>query len=176
MKLSLITSSVLAVGLAIAAAAPASAQEGRVRAGMLNCEGPGQTSFIVGSVTEMRCMFKPEMGRPQWYNARISRIGLDVGVTQANALAWGVFAPTKRIGPGEIAGGYGGVAAGAAVGVGGTANVLVGGSNNSVALQPLSLTGSRGLNAVAGIAHLELTSVVGPGPRRHHRHHRRHHH
>jgi len=173
MKFSLITSSVLAVGLAIAAAAPASAQNGRVRAGLLSCEGPGQTSFIVGSVTEMQCVFKPEFGGPQWYRARISRIGLDVGLTQANALAWGVFAPTKRVGPGEIAGGYGGVAAGAAVGVGGTANVLVGGSGNSVALQPLSLTGSRGLNAVAGIAHLELTPLPPP-PRRHvrHRHHR----
>jgi hypothetical protein len=142
---------------------------------MLSCEGPGQTSFIVGSVTEMRCVFRPERGQPQWYNARISRIGLDVGVTEANALAWGVFAPTKRIGPGEIAGGYGGVAAGAAVVVGGTANVLVGGSNNSVALQPLSLTGSRGLNAVAGIAHLELVSA-GPAPRGHYRHYRHHRH
>lgn len=179
MKLSLITSSVLAVGLALAAVAPASAQDGRVRVGVLNCEGPGQVSFIVGSVTQMACVFKPEYGAPQAYNAKITRIGVDIGVTTANALAWAVFAPTKRIGPGEIAGGYGGVAAGAAVVVGGTANVLLGGSNNSVALQPISLVGSRGANVVAGIAGLDLYPADGrmlrghPHWRHHgHRHHK----
>lgn len=174
MKISFTKSAMLAAGLlAIAAAVPANAQDGRVRAGVLNCEGPGQTSFIFGSVTEMGCVFKPEYGQPQRYHAKITRFGLDIGVTTANALAWAVFAPTKRIGPGEIAGGYGGVAAGAAVVVGGTANVLLGGSHNSVALQPLSLVGSRGANVVAGIAGLDLYAVEGR-PVRHHRHHRGH--
>ena len=92
---------------------------------------------------------------------KMSRAGIDIGVTTANALAWAVFAPTQKIGPGEIAGNYGGVAAGAAIVVGGTANVLFGGSNNSIALQPLSLTGSRGANVVAGVAGLELRAVPG---------------
>lgn len=180
MKISFTKSAMLAAGLLVmASAVPASAQEGRVRAGILNCEGPGQVSFIVGSVTEMGCIFKPEYGHPQRYNAKITRIGVDIGVTTANALAWAVFAPTKRIGPGEIAGGYGGVAAGAAIVVGGTANVLLGGSNNSVALQPLSLVGSRGANVVAGIAGLDLYSADGRMERghphyRHHHHHRGH--
>jgi hypothetical protein len=160
MKLNFTKSAMLAAGmLALAAAVPANAQDGRVRVGMLSCEGPGQTSFIVGSVTQMACVFKPELGKPERYDAKITRVGVDIGVTTANALAWAVFAPTKRIGPGEIAGGYGGVAAGAAIVVGGTANVLFGGSNNSVALQPLSLTGSRGANVVAGVAGLDLVAV-----------------
>lgn len=160
MKFSFTKGSMIAAGLlAIAAVTPASAQDGRVRVGMLNCEGPGQTSFIVGSVTTMSCVFRPDGGKPEKYNAKITRVGVDIGVTTANALAWAVFAPTKKIGPGEIAGGYGGVAAGAAIVVGGTANVLLGGSNNSVALQPVSLVGSRGANVVAGIAGLDLTAV-----------------
>ncbi len=180
MKISFTKSAMLAAGLLVmASAVPASAQDGRVRVGVLNCEGPGQTSFIVGSVTELGCIFKPEYGHPQRYNARITRIGVDIGVTTANALAWAVFAPTKRLGPGEIAGGYGGVAAGAAIGVGGTANVLLGGSNNSVALQPLSFVGSRGANVVAGVAGLDLFSADGRPERghphyRHHRHHKKH--
>jgi hypothetical protein len=139
--------------LAVVAATPANAL---VRAGTLDCRGGGQTSFIIGSVTEMGCIFTPNFGRRQRYVARISRFGLDVGATSENALAWAVLAPTRRIGRGEIAGSYGGVAAGATVGVGGNANVLVGGSNNTFALQPLSLQGSRGINVTAGIAGLEL--------------------
>ncbi len=166
MKLSLTKGSMIAAGLlALAAATPASAQDGRVRVGVLNCSGPGQTSYIIGSVTTMQCVFKPDAGRPENYAAKITRVGVDIGVTTENALAWVVWAPTRRIGPGEIAGRYGGVAAGAAVVVGGTANVLLGGSDNSVALQPLSLTGSRGANVVAGIAGLDLMSARKP--RRH---------
>ncbi|MES1155848.1 MAG: DUF992 domain-containing protein, partial [Pseudorhodoplanes sp.] len=36
------------------------------------------------------------------------------------------------------------------------ANVLYGGSNNSFALQPLSVEGQIGLNIFAGVAGLEL--------------------
>jgi hypothetical protein len=130
---------------------------------MLNCQGGGQTSYVLGSVTQMNCVFRPDVGRPENYTATIRRYGVDLGMTTENALAWAVMAPTARLGRGEIAGGYGGVAAGATFGVGGTANVLLGGSNNSVALQPLSLQGMRGANVVATIAGMDL---VPAGPRK----------
>ena len=40
------------------------------------------------------------------------------------------------------------------VGVG--ANALVGGSNNTIALQPVSLQGQTGLSAAAGVASMDL--------------------
>ncbi|HVG51434.1 MAG TPA: DUF992 domain-containing protein [Xanthobacteraceae bacterium] len=144
--------------LGIAAVTPANAQE-RVRAGTLQCEGGGQTSYILGSVTEMFCVFVPEYGSAQRYRATLRRFGGDVGMTTRNALAWAVLAPTRQVGPGEIAGVYGGVAAAAAFGVGGAVNVLFGGSYNSYALQPVSFQGSQGVNAAGGIASLELTPV-----------------
>jgi hypothetical protein len=137
---------------------PANAQD-RARAGTLRCEGGGQTSYVIGSVTEMSCVFVPDYGRPQSYRATIRRFGGDIGMTTRNALAWAVLAPTKQIGPGEIAGVYGGVAAAAAFGVGGAVNVLFGGSNNSFALQPISFQGTNGFNAAGGIASLELAAV-----------------
>jgi hypothetical protein len=36
------------------------------------------------------------------------------------------------------------------------ANALIGGSNNTIALQPLSIEGNRGLNVAAGVAALTL--------------------
>jgi hypothetical protein len=148
---------VLALGLAagIAVNIPAQAQS-RIQAGVLECRGGVTTSFIVGSVTDLGCLFRPNFGPPQPYHALVRRVGVDVGITERTVLAWGVFAPTRRIGPGDLAGNYGGVSAGAAIGIGGGANVLVGGSNNSFALQPLSLSGQTGLNVALGIAGLEL--------------------
>ncbi len=158
MRIDLWAAAAATVLLGMAAAMPAQAQE-RARAGTLRCEGGGQTSYVIGSVTEMSCVFVPDYGRPQSYRATIRRFGGDVGVTTRNALAWAVLAPTKQLGPGEIAGVYGGVAAAAAFGVGGAVNVLFGGSYNSYALQPLSFQGTNGFNAAGGIASLELTAV-----------------
>jgi len=158
MRLHLATAvAIAALGLAVAS--PANAQ-GSVRAGTLSCQGGGQSSWILGSQTDMMCVYQPNIGRAERYAATVRRYGVDVGSTSANALGWWVLAPTNRIGPGEIGGYYGGVAAGATVGVGGTANVLVGGSNNTFALQPVALHGSQGANLVATVAGLELRPVV----------------
>ena len=151
---------VVAFALLAAGAAPAAAQSG-VQAGVLECRGAGSISFVVGSVREFTCIYRPGLGGPVMpYHGVVRRVGLDVGVTEGSVLGWAVFAPTRDLGPGDLAGNYGGVSAGAAVGVGGNANVLVGGSNNSISLQPLSLEGQAGLNVAVAVAGLELR----PGP------------
>ncbi|MFL6846341.1 MAG: DUF992 domain-containing protein, partial [Allosphingosinicella sp.] len=43
---------------------------------------------------------------------------LDLGITQESALAWGVFAPVNRLGPGDLAGNYAGAQGSATLGVG----------------------------------------------------------
>jgi hypothetical protein len=60
-----------------------------------------------------------------------------------------VFAPQASVIPGALSGGYAGGTASATIGVGIGANALVGGSNNTVALQPLSIEGDQGLNVAA---------------------------
>jgi hypothetical protein len=148
------SSIVAAVMLVSASAMPASAQQ--VQAGVLECRSGGTIGFIIGSVTELSCLYRPDFGPRQAYRATITRAGVDIGATAISALTWAVFAPTVQIGLGDLSGNYGGVAAGATVGVGLGANVLYGGSNNSVALQPLSVEGSIGLNVFAGIAGMAL--------------------
>jgi len=135
---------------------PAAAQSG-VQAGVLECRGAGSIGFVIGSVHEFTCIFRSADGAPiAPYHGVVRKVGLDLGVTEGSVLGWAVFAPTRDIGPGDLAGNYGGVTAGAAIGVGGNANVLVGGSNSSIALQPLSLQGQAGLNLAVGVAALEL--------------------
>lgn len=143
-------------GLALLAlsSVPSSAQQ--VQVGVLECTGGETVGFIIGSVTDLNCIYRPDVGPRQAYRAVIRRAGVDVGVTPVSSLVWGVFAPTQQIGLGDLSGNYGGVTAGATVGAGLGANVLYGGSNNSFALQPLSVGGQVGLNVFAGIAGLEL--------------------
>src|SRR3984893_19509214 len=125
-----------AIGLALAATLalfPAGAGAQGVNAGLLECRGIGTTGFIIGSVHELECVFRTEYMPPVRYHGIVRKFGLDVGVTEQSVLGWGVLAPTGRIGPGDLAGTYAGVTAGAAVIVGAGANALVGGSNNTFA-------------------------------------------
>ena len=134
----------------------ADAQQPRVRVGVLECRGGASVGFVVGSVTNLGCVLRVEGVPEDHYIATIRKVGLDIGLTQETALAWGVYAPVARVGQGDLAGTYAGAQGGAAVGVGLGGNVLVGGSDNSIALQPLSLQGQVGFNVAAGLESLEL--------------------
>lgn len=148
----------LLLGIAAAALAigSAEAQQSRVKIGVLECRGGASMGFIVGSVTHLGCLLRSE-GRPdEPYVATIRKVGLDIGITQETGLAWAVFAPVERMGPGALSGNYAGAQGSAAVGVGVGANVLVGGSDNVISLQPLSLQGQTGFNVAVGLEGLEL--------------------
>ena len=127
----------------------------RVQVGILECRGGASVGFIVGSVTNLGCVLRGN-GYEDRYVATVRKVGLDLGITQESALAWGVYAPVARLGPGDLSGDYAGVQGSATIGVGVGGNVLVGGSANSIALQPLSVQGQVGLNVAAGLESLEL--------------------
>jgi hypothetical protein len=140
----------------VASATQAAAQASRVEVGVLECRG-SITSFIVGSVTDLGCVFRgSDNSPPEPYHATIRRAGVDIGFPQQVAVAWAVFAPTRGIQRGDLAGNYVGASASATVGVGLGANALVGGSNNTIAFQPLSGQAQAGLSIAAGIAGMDL--------------------
>jgi len=164
------------VGVAFAAALAASSSQAlaqnAVAAGYLECRGQSQ-AFVVGSITKLECLFRPNFGRPQPYYGTIRRAGLDIGWNDSTVVHWQVYAPTNRLGPGSLAGSYAGGSAGFAIGVGVGANALFGGSNSTISLQPVSVQGQTGLSASAGVAALDLEPAnISYGPRRKHRHRR----
>ena len=142
----------------VASCAGASAQQPvqRVQVGILECRGGASVGFIVGSVTNLGCVLRVEGLPEDRYIATIRKVGVDIGITEESALTWGVYAPVARLGPGDLSGNYAGAQGSAAVGVGVGGNALVGGSNNSIALQPLSVQGQVGLSVAAGLESLEL--------------------
>jgi hypothetical protein len=140
----------------VATATTAMAQRDRVEVGVIECRG-STTSFIVGSVTELGCVFRAsDNSPPEPYHATIRRAGVDIGFPQQVVVAWAVFAPTRGIQRGDLSGNYVGASASATVGLGVGANGLIGGSNNTIAFQPLSGQAQTGLSVAAGIASMDL--------------------
>lgn len=146
----LLAASVLALG-----AGAAQAQSRPIQIGTLDCDVAGGVGLIVTSQKQMRCVFRRK-GRDEIYVGRITRYGLDIGVTGPGRMVWTVFAPTTGVGRGALAGGYAGAAAQATLGAGLGANVLVGGGRRSFSLQPVSVQGQTGLNLALGVAGLDL--------------------
>ncbi len=136
-------------------AAPAHAAT-RVDVGVLVCQVGASISMIVESKQKLNCTFNPTEGPSTSYKGTIERVGLDLGVTGAGMMTWGVAAVTKQVAPGALAGSYDGVSADVAMGIGVGANALVG-TDKSFALNPLSVEGSVGASLALGVAKLTLT-------------------
>ncbi|MEW6768224.1 MAG: DUF992 domain-containing protein [Pseudomonadota bacterium] len=144
-----------ALAVLVLGAADANAQS-RTQVGVLECRSPGSVGLIVGSVTNFGCVLRVTGNPDDLYTARITKVGVDLGITGETGLSWAVFAPTVQIGPGALSGNYAGVDASAAIGVGVGGNAMVGGSNNTYALQPLSVQGQTGINVAGGVQSMEL--------------------
>jgi hypothetical protein len=135
-------------------AVPAYADSG-VNVGSLSCRVSGGVGFIFGSSKDMSCVFTRPDGTAEHYSGEVNKYGIDIGFTEESHMIWGVFAPGK-VEKGALAGNYGGATAEVAAGLGLGANVLVGGSNDQIALQPVSVEGTVGLNVAAGVAQITL--------------------
>lgn len=155
MKKWMISAGAVAIATALLAVGPASAKSG-VKIGSLNCTVAGGVGLILGSSKSVKCRFSPAGGgRVERYTGSITKVGVDIGFTNKSYITWAVFAGGKTK-AGALAGSYGGASAEATIGVGLGANVLIGGFKKTIALQPVSIQGQKGLNVAAGIAGLRL--------------------
>src|SRR6266849_7970654 len=146
------------IALAVASVSPARAQTPpTTSAGTLTCQMAPSIGLIFGSRQRMACRFAANGPYPpEAYVGVMGTIGLDVGITAGGVMAWGVFAPTAGPRRGALAGTYVGASGAIGVGVGVGANLLFGGTGRSIALQPLSVEGSVGINLSLGVSSLTL--------------------
>jgi hypothetical protein len=141
---------------ALAFAGTADAATHGVKVGELTCGVASGWGFVFGSSKDLRCVFRQSEHKAVHYSGSIAKFGVDIGYTEGGVLVWEVVAPTSDVKPGALDGDYVGVSAGATVGVGVGANVLVGGFDKAFSLQPLSVSGNKGLNVAAGIGSISL--------------------
>jgi hypothetical protein len=149
------------VGFAVTCVSPANAQSPPgTNAGVLTCKMAPSIGLLFGSRQRMACRFVPNGPYPpEAYVGVMNTIGLDVGITAGGVMAWGVFAPGEGPLRGKLAGTYVGASGSVGLGVGVGANLLFGGTGRSIALQPLSVEGSVGINLSLGVSGLTLASA-----------------
>ena len=152
----------LVLGTVLLAASPAHEVRAQSQSvvGTLNCRVQGGFSFIFGSTRELQCQFESAGGeRIQSYFGRINKYGVDIGFVRSGVILWSVIgsaAPSD----GALEGNYIGATAQVAAAYGAGANALLG--TNNFMLNPISITGLRGINVAAGIASLELRAAGEP--------------
>jgi len=152
----------LAFSLVVGTATSVHGQE-RIELGELECFVDAGTGFIIGSQKDISCVFTSfdNPDEADNYFGVINKLGIDIGSTEESYIKWIVIAPTdSEFDTGALQGDYVGASASATFAVGLGANVLVGGSQTTFALQPVSLQSQTGLNIAAGIAEIELRSIV----------------
>ncbi|MEM6440324.1 MAG: DUF992 domain-containing protein [Pseudomonadota bacterium] len=151
--------SVAAAALALLAS-PSLAQSGeaRVEVGELRCELTDRTNLVLVSRTTFACAFNRNAQPTEAYTAEVTAVGIDLEMKSSEVIRWLVLAPTNaKDDAGILEGDYGGVSASASLGVGVGANALVGGFDKSIALNPLSVSGSEGIGAALGVEGMALT-------------------
>ncbi len=150
--------------MAILIPAAAFAQDARV--GVLQCRLSGGVGMIIVENQALDCVYRDDAGGPpSHYIGRLTNVGANIGISGPGELVWGVVAATQHIGPGALAGDYVGAQGSVAVGAGAGGAVLVGGSNNTVSLQPISVSVGTGVNLSAGLGNVNLQYMpVTPPP------------
>ncbi|SFT50336.1 DUF992 domain-containing protein [Sedimentitalea nanhaiensis] len=146
---------VTALGLATAA----TADDKNTQIGMLECTVEGGVGLLLGSKKDMTCTFERKDGGTEKYTGRVTKIGVDIGVTKESHIKWAVLAPSGKADAGALAGKYDGVTAEATVAGGVGANALFSVGNN-LTLQPFSVQDQKGLNIAGGLAQIKLDYVT----------------
>src|SRR5215217_6935718 len=85
-------------GLMLGIAAGAANARSGVRVGVLSCNVHGGVGWIIGSTKTANCIFRSSHdGWRDYYVGSITRVGIDVGVTNGSKLVWAVFAPGRGL-------------------------------------------------------------------------------
>jgi hypothetical protein len=122
--------------------------------------------MILAENQALDCVYKDDAGGPpSHYIGRVTNVGANIGISGPGQMIWGVVAATKTVGPGALVGDYVGAQGSVAVGAGAGGAALVGGSNNTISLQPISVSVGTGLNVSAGLGNISLQNMpVTPPP------------
>ncbi len=155
MSIGKISTTAAALVAAMLTATPANAAG--VKVGTLTCDVEAGWGYVLGSQKDLNCVFKSATTETvARYTGDVTKLGIDVGYTNAGVLIWTVVAPSRDMKPDALEGVYGGVTAGATAIVGGNLNVLVGGLDKSITLQPLSIEGNTGVSVTAAVGAMQL--------------------
>ena len=125
--------------------------------GTLVCAMGPRVGLLIGSRQRLKCRYtQVGSGRVENYSGRITRFGLDLGVTIRGVMRWRVLARTRGQQNGALSGQYVGASGDVSLGVGIGGKFLIGGTRRSIMLQPVAIVGKLGVNFAVGVTGLNL--------------------
>jgi hypothetical protein len=139
---------------AVLAVSPAAA--GGTRIGRLECHVRDGQGLVIMQKERMSCTFTPVDAPVERYVGTIRKYGLTIGVPPGTVIVWTAVAGHGGYPTGSLAGEYAGISSDASARLGVGANALIGGSEKSVALQPVSVGGGKGLDIAVAITDMDL--------------------
>jgi len=137
------------------------AEDGKFELGYLECDLTQDAGNVLVSEQTYSCLFEPaDDDRPaEIYTGTTDKVGVDLSKTEQETVRWAVLAAGYPENFGALAGDYGGVSADVSLGVGAGAKVLVGGFEDTITLQPLSVSTQEGYGISLAIESLDLAFV-----------------
>lgn len=131
-------------------------------AGTLTCTFGAGIGLVLGSTRTATCIFDHPgpFFFSETYAARLSRVGIDLGVTSKQAIKWTVYTPGGQADPGLLGGVHVGASAEAAVIFGSGAQAIFASKKGApIMLQQLSSTTPLGLAFGLGQISLDLVAT-----------------
>jgi len=134
------------------------AEQTMAQAGTLSCLVDQGLGYVVGSSRSATCTFDHPGANnfSETYDAKLSRIGVDVGVMPKQAMRWAIYTPGGVAEPGMLAGAHPGSSAEAAIGVGDGGKVAFRQNGRNIVFQQMQAPMAIGVSFSVGQANLEL--------------------
>lgn len=92
---SIAASTALMISMAVSSTAFAG-ETNNTQVGKLKCNVEGGIGMLLGSKKKMSCVFEKKDGSVENYVGRVTKVGLDIGVTAESTIIWTVFAPSGK--------------------------------------------------------------------------------
>ncbi|MDQ6964013.1 MAG: DUF992 domain-containing protein, partial [Mariprofundales bacterium] len=161
MKKSVLSFAALALAGSVAFASPVVAAETSAGAkiGVMSCDTVPNSGFtlLIHSTVGVKCVFKSSQGVVEHYKGETGvGLGIDLNYDRKTHTVYSVLAADFKKGSYQMAGKYVGAGASASLGVGVGAHALIGGNNKSITLNPLAVSGQKGVGIEGGLTYLYL--------------------
>jgi len=135
-----------------------SAEQTMAQAGTLSCMVDQGLGYVVGSSRSATCVFDHPGANSfsESYEAKLSRVGVDVGVMPKQAMRWAIYTPGGVAEQGMLTGAHPGSSTEAAIGVGDGGRVAFRQNGRDIVFQQMQAPMAIGVSFSVGQANLEL--------------------
>jgi len=159
MKKTVFSLAALALAGSMATAAVAAETSAGAKIGVMSCDTVPNTGFtlLIHSTVGVKCVFKSSQGVVEHYKGETGvGLGIDLNYDRQTHTIYSVLAADFKKGEYQMAGKYVGAGGSASLGVGVGAHALIGGNNKSITLNPVAISGQKGIGVEGGLTYLYL--------------------